>query len=83
MSKYQTPKGRIFESEISRYMIQRRIGSKEELRTLTTIGSCHTMSKYMDDPTLIPVGKLSEMFRALRIPKDEQIRIMSKIMGEG
>ena len=81
MSKYQTKKGQQFEAELWRYMKLRRINSFEELRQLTTIGSNVTMGKYRDDPTLIPVGKLLEIMRAVRMPKDERVRIIN-MLGE-
>ena len=79
MSKRQTKKGIIFESELSKYMKLRDITSKEKLRGLTTVGSHGTIIKYFDDPELIPVGKLGEMFKALRIPKEDRQRIIGMI----
>ena len=43
MSKAQTKKGMVFESELSKYMKLRGIGSKEKLRSLTTVGSHQTI----------------------------------------
>lgn len=81
MSKYQTKKGQQFEAELWRYMKLRRITSFEELRRMTTIGSNVTMSRYRDDPTLIPVGKLHEILRAVRMPKEDRIRVIN-MLGE-
>lgn len=80
MSKYQTRKGVIFESELSKYMTLYKIKSKEALRARTTVGSNVTMIKYFDDPELIPIGKLTEIMSALKIPKDERVRIIAKLM---
>ena len=80
MSKYQTRKGAIFESELAYYMTLYKIGSKEALRARTTVGSNKTMIKYFDDPDSMPIGKLAEIMSALRIPKDERIKIISKLM---
>lgn len=80
MSKYQTKKGMIFESEISKYMILARMRSKEELRAHTTVGSNVTMLKYFDDPECIPLGKLQEMMSALKIPKEERLKIITKLL---
>lgn len=83
MSKRQTKKGTIFESELSKYMIL-RLGtlSKESLRNLTTVGSNVTMLKYFDDPETIPMGKMKEIMKALRVPKEEQLRIMVMLLDE-
>lgn len=67
MSKAQTKKGIIFESEISRYMKLRGITSKEKLRSLTTIGSHGTIINYFDNPELIPMGKMSEIMQVLSL----------------
>lgn len=80
MSKAQTKKGIIFESEISRYMKLRGITSKEKLRSLTTIGSHGTIINYFDNPELIPIGKMSEIMQALRIPKEERSRIINMLL---
>lgn len=82
MSKYQTRKGKIFESELSKYMKLRDITSKEKLRGLTTVGSHGTIVKYFDDPELIPMGKMQEIMSALRIPKEERIRIVTMLLEE-
>ena len=76
----QTKKGIIFESELLRYMKLRDISSKEKLRSLTTIGSNVTMLKYFDNPELIPLGTMSEIMQALRIPKDERTRIINMLI---
>ena len=80
MSKRQTKKGIIFESELSKYMKLRDITSKEKLRGLTTVGSHGTIIKYFDDPELIPMGKMIEIMTALRIPKEERIRIVTMLL---
>ncbi len=80
MSKYQTKKGIIFESELSRYMKLRNITSKEKLRSLTTVGSHQTIINYFDDPEKIPMGKLNEIMSALRIPKEERVRIVTMLL---
>ncbi len=82
MSKSQTHKGIIFESELSKYMKLRDITSKEKLRSLTTVGSHGTIIKYFDDPELIPMGKMSEIMSALRIPKEDRIRIVTMLLEE-
>ena len=82
MSKNQTKKGIIFESELSRYMKLRNITSKEKLRGLTTVGSHGTIIKYFDDPEQIPMGKMSEIMSALRIPKEEKVRILTMLLEE-
>lgn len=61
-------------------MIAARIGSKEALRARTTVGSNVTMLKYFDDPETIPLGKLTEIMSALKIPKDERARIVAKLL---
>lgn len=81
MSQYQTKKGQQFEAELWRYMKLRRISSFEELRKLTTIGSNVTMGRYRDDPTLIPAGKLHEILRAVRMSKEDKIRVFN-MLGE-
>lgn len=70
----------MFEAELRRYMIAARIGSKEALRARTTVGSNVTMLKYFDDPETIPLGKLTEIMSALKIPKDERARIVAKLL---
>lgn len=80
MSKRQTKKGIIFESELSKYMKLRDITSKEKLRGLTTVGSHGTIIKYFDDPELIPMGKMNEIMTALRIPKEERVRIVTMLL---
>lgn len=82
MSKNQTKKGIIFESELSKYMKLRDITSKEKLRGLTTVGSHGTIIKYFDDPELIPMGKMQEIMSALRIPKEERVRIVTMLLEE-
>ena len=80
MSKYQTRKGVIFESELKYYMTLYKIGSKEALRARTTVGSNKTMIKYFDDPESMPIGKLTEIMSALKIPKDERMKIVAKLI---
>ena len=82
MSKNQTKKCIIFESELSKYMKLRDITSKEKLRGLTTVGSHGTIIKYFDDPELIPMGKMQEIMSALRIPKEERVRIVTMLLEE-
>lgn len=80
MSRYQTQKGVIFEAEVRRYMKLRHItGGMEGLRAHTTIGSSTTILKYMDDPEAMPVGKMAEIFRALKIPKEERLSLLNKL----
>lgn len=79
MSQYQTKKGIAFEAELRRYMKLRGVSSFADLRKRTSIGSQATICKYFDDPELIPVGKLGEMFKALRIPKEDRQRIIGMI----
>lgn len=80
MSRYQTRKGTVFESELSKYMSLYKIKGKEGLRAHTTIGSNKTILKYFDDPDLIPVGKLIEIMSALKIPKEERLKILAKLI---
>ncbi len=80
MGKYQTKKGQILESELSKYMILSRVKSKEELRLLTTVGSNVTMLKYLDNPERMPIGNLNEIMSALRIPKEDKIKILEKLI---
>ena len=80
MGKYQTKKGQILESELSKYMILCKVRSKEELRQHTTVGSNTTMLKYLDNPERMPLGNLKEIMSALRIPKDERLQIMEKLL---
>ena len=83
MSRYQTQKGRIFEAELRKYMKLRHLSSLEDVRKLTTIGSNKTFIKYMDDPELIPVGKMAEILQAVKMPKDDRLRVVTKMtMGD-
>jgi hypothetical protein len=82
MSKMQTKKGVNFEAEMWRYMKLRGVSSKEKLRLLTTIGSHGTIVNYFDNPELIPMGKLSEMMTALRIPKEDRARIINMLIEQ-
>lgn len=79
-TKTKTKKGILFESEISKYMILQKITSKEALRAHTTVGSSCTMLKYFKDPERIPLGIMSEILEALKIPKDEQIKIVTMLI---
>lgn len=81
MSKAQTKKGMVFESELSRYMKLRGIGSKEKLRSLTTVGSHQTIINYFDDPDKIPIGKMQEIMSVLRIPREDQVRIVTMLLN--
>ena len=80
MSKLQTKKGIIFESELSKYMKLRNITSKEKLRVLTSVGSHETMIRYFKDPELIPIGKMIEIMSALKIPKEERMNIIAQLL---
>ena len=80
MGKYQTKKGIIFESELSKYMKLRNISSKEKLRSLTTVGSHQTIINYFDDPEKIPMGKMQEIMTALKVPKEERVRIVTMLL---
>lgn len=82
MGKYQTPKGRILESELSKYMILSKVRNKEELRQHTTIGSNVTMLKYLDNPERMPIGNLREIMLALKIPKDVRLQIMEQLIED-
>lgn len=80
MGKYQTQKGRMFEADIAKYMIVCRVKSKDELRQHTTIGSNNTMLKYMDNPEKMPLGNFMEIMSALKIPKDERLQILERLI---
>lgn len=80
MRRPQTKKGIILESELSKYMILQKFTSKEALRQHTTVGSNCTMLKYFADPELIPLGTMTEIMSALKVPKDEQLRILSQLL---
>lgn len=80
MKRNKTQKGIFLEAELSKYMIMRRITSKEALRAHTTVGSSTTMLKYFADPERIPLGTIKEIFSALKIPQDEQIKIVSTLI---
>ena len=82
MGKYQTKKGEQFEAECRKYMKLRHISSLEDLRSRTTVGSNTTFLKYFDDPECMPVGKLTEIMAALKLPKEIRLEIMTK-MTEG
>lgn len=82
MGRYQTKKGRIFESEVQKYMTLAGNWSKEALREHTSIGSNVTMLKYFDDPETIPIGKMTEIMSALKIPRDERMRIIQKLIDD-
>ena len=79
MSKYQTKKGVLFEAECRKYMKLRHINSLEDLRSQTTVGSNTTFLKYLDDPELMPVGKMAEVLTALKIPKETRLDIIMKL----
>lgn len=79
-TKTKTKKGILFESEISKYMILQKITSKEALRAHTTVGSSCTMLKYFKDPERIPLGIMSEILEALKVPKEEQIKIVTMLI---
>ncbi len=81
MGRYQTKKGRIFESELQKYMTLAG-WSKETLREHTSIGSNVTMLKYFDDPETIPIGRMAEIMSALKIPRDERMRIIQKLIDD-
>ena len=80
MGKLQTKKGRILEAELVKYMILSKIKSKEALRQYTTVGSNVTMLKYLDNPERMPIGNLKEIMSALKIPKDERLQILEKLI---
>lgn len=80
MRRQKTKKGIIFESEISKYMILSKITSKEALRAHTTVGSSCTMLKYFADPERIPLGTMSEIFEAVKVPKEEQVKIITMLL---
>ena len=80
MKRNKTKKGIFLESELSKYMILQRITSKEALRMHTTIGSSTTMLKYFADPERIPLGNIKEIFSALKVPQEEQIKIVSTLI---
>lgn len=80
MSRNMTKKGIFFNAELSKYMIMRRLTSKESLRAMTTVGSNCTMIKYFADPDRIPIGTIIEIFSALKVPREEQIRIVSTLI---
>lgn len=80
MSKRQTKKGIIFESSISTYMVLHKVRSKEALRARTTIGSNKTILKYFDNPDYIPIGSFNEIMSALKVPPEERIKIMTKLL---
>lgn len=80
MKRNKTKKGIFLESELSKYMILQRITSKEALRSHTTVGSSTTMLKYFADPERIPLGTMTEILVALKVPKEEQIRIISTLI---
>lgn len=80
MKRNKTKKGIFLEAELSKYMIMQRITSKEALRAHTTVGSSTTMLKYFADPERIPLGTIKEIFFALKIPQDEQIKIVSTLI---
>ena len=80
MGKYQTKKGIIFESELSKYMKLRNISSKEKLRSLTTVGSHQTIINYFDDPEKIPMGKMQEIMSTLKIPHEDRVRIVTMLL---
>lgn len=80
MGKYQTQKGRNLEAELTRYMILRKIRSKEELRQHTTIGSNVTMLKYLDNPERMPIGNLKEIMSALKIPREDMLQMMEMLL---
>lgn len=82
MSKMQTRKGMIFESELAKYMKLRGINSKEKLRMLTTVGSHQTILSYFDNPEKIPMGKMQEIMSALKVPKEERVRIVTLLLDE-
>jgi len=75
----KTKQGVILSSELSKYMILRRITTKEDLRRHTTIGSNCTMLKYLNDPDRMPIGNMKQIMFALKIPKDEQMKILEKL----
>ena len=75
--KPQTPKGRAFEGELRKYMCLRHMDSLEDVRELTTIGKgTSTMGNYMADPEIIPIGKVGEIMQAVRMPKEDRIRML-------
>lgn len=80
MSKKQTHKGIIFESELAKYMKLRGITSKEKLRRLTTVGSHQTIVNYFDDPGKIPIEKMQEIMQVLKIPQEEKVRIVTMLL---
>lgn len=80
MSKKQTKKGIIFESMIVSYMVLHKIRTKEALRARTTIGSNVTMLKYFNNPDCIPIGSFNEIMTALKVPQEERIKIMTKLL---
>jgi hypothetical protein len=80
MKRNKTKKGIFLEAELSKYMIMQRMTSKEALRAHTTVGSSTTMLKYFADPERIPLGTMKEMFLALKVPQEEQVKIVTTLI---
>lgn len=75
--KPQTPKGRVFEAELRKNMFLRHMNTLEDVRELTTIGKgTNTMGNYMADPEIIPIGKVGEIMQAVKMPKEDRIRML-------
>lgn len=78
--KNQTKKGIQFEADLWRYMKLRGISSKESLRKLTTVGGNKTFLKYFEDPERMPIGVMSQIMDALRVPETDRQEIIKKIL---
>ena len=81
MRNNQTKKGVKFEAECKKYMILRHINSKEQLRSLTTVGSNRTFLKYFKDPDLMPLGVANEIMEALKVPSSERASFIEMLTG--
>lgn len=66
----------LFIATIEKYQSLRHIKTKEQLRAHTTVGSNTTFLKYMKEPELMPIGVFEQIMTALKIPMEEQLKIL-------
>lgn len=66
----------LLQGTIEKYKKIRHVRTQAQIRKHTKVGSPNTWAKYMDDPSLMPMGVFFDIMDYLKVPWEERVEIL-------
>lgn len=68
----------LLQGTIEKYKKLRHVSTQAQIREHTSVGSPNTWTKYLNDPSLMPMGVFFDIMDYLKVPWEERVEILKK-----